>query len=198
MCNKTNPKHPNLFHKTVIREHCNKKVKRKKYLKNALTHTRHDTHKSANISRNFSSENPNAAASHVPCRVCDIFLVSCKFHQGRLAMMRPATATQFKMSREKGTRNATHLTFDSHHSVQQAARRVRGQRAEHFLFFSQIVECSALFACAFFTFISVLFFLYLYTLIVCSVRSFLYVPFPFVCFGFFRFSDYFYVFNLER
>lgn len=119
MCNKTTPKHPNLFHKTVIREHCNKKVKRKKYLKNALTHTRHDTHKSANISRNFSSdrENPNAA-SHVPCRVCDIFLVSCKFHQGRLAMMRPATATQFKMSREKGTRNATHLTFDSHHSVQ--------------------------------------------------------------------------------
>lgn len=118
MCNKTTPKHPNLFHKTVIREHCNKKVKRK-YLKNALTHTRHDTHKSANISRNFSSdrENPNAA-SHVPCRVCDIFLVSCKFHQGRLAMMRPATVTQFKMSREKGTRNATHLTFDSHHSVQ--------------------------------------------------------------------------------
>lgn len=75
MCNKTTPKHPNLFHKTVIREHCNKKVKRK-YLKNALTHThtRHDTHKSANISRNFSSENPRTRTPHHMCHVvCAIY-----------------------------------------------------------------------------------------------------------------------------
>lgn len=118
MCNKTTPKHPNLFHKTVIREHCNKKVKRK-YLKNALTHThttRHDTHKSANISRNFSSDRENPNASHMPCVVesCVRYIFSFLQISPRQAMMRPAaTATQFKMSREKGTRNATHLTFDS-------------------------------------------------------------------------------------
>lgn len=42
MCNKTTPKHPNLFHKTVIREHCNKKVKRKKNTLRMRWHT-HDT-----------------------------------------------------------------------------------------------------------------------------------------------------------
>lgn len=97
-------------------------------------------------------------------------------------------------------RHAQRNAFDIWQSPQCTVGRASRQRAKGraLLVFSQIVECSALFACAFFTFISVLFFLYLYTLIVCSVRSFLYVPFPFVCFGFFRFSDYFYVFNLER
>lgn len=127
MCNKTTPKHPNLFHKTVIREHCNKKVKRKKYLKNALTHTRHDTHKSANISRNFSSENPNAA-SHVPCRVCDIFLVSCKFHQavGDDAAGGDSDTVQ-NVTRE---RHAQRNAFDIWQSPQCTVGRASRQRAK--------------------------------------------------------------------
>lgn len=114
MCNKTTPKHPNLFHKTVIREHCNKKVKRK-YLKNALTHTHDTTLTKVQIFLEIFHPRTREPESRITCAMsCVRYIFSFLQISPRQAMMRPAaTATQFKMSREKGTRNATHLTFDS-------------------------------------------------------------------------------------
>lgn len=149
MCNKTTPKHPNLFHKTVIREHCNKKVKRK-YLKNALTHTRHDTTLTkVQIFLEIFHPRTREPERRITCAMsCVRYIFSFLQISPRQAMMRPAaTATQFKMSREKGTRNATqriwHLTVTTVYSRPRVASEGKGQST--FCFFpksSSALLCS--------------------------------------------------------